>query len=207
MSGTTLATEARRTIVFVGNLGSPAKSYAKEGDSDKLILERVPIFRSGTFADSRGEVSEWDPLHIHQMVDNFTLLYSRSIFSDVPIRKHHRDWGGIFSGTPRNPMDELMGYMTNLQSAPGVSPADNQQYEYLLADFELIHEEAVKNVKSGLWRNLSAELSTYVTNTNAEYFPTIMGVAYVDIPAVEGLKVELSKAHNNVSLILEDGMS
>jgi len=200
----------RRNVVFVGNLGGAQKTFEKTGDDGKnrLMLERVPIFRSGTFADSNGFVHEWDPLHIHQMVDNFTLLFSRGIFSDVPIRKHHRDWGGIFSDPARNPMDELMGYLSNLQSTLAKNPTDGNEYEYLLADFELLHDDAIKGVGSGLWRNLSAEISPYITNTNAEYYPTIMGVAYVDIPAVEGLKVQLSKADPaNVSLILEESMT
>lgn len=213
MTEATLTPTQRRNCVFARNLGAPVKSYEKTvknkdtgEDQTALIVEGKPIFRSGTFSDSMGYEHTWETLHINQMVDHAALLSSRDIFSDIPVRKGHPDWGGLFSEPVRNAMDELIGYMSNLRSEERVNPTDGQTYTYLLADLEILEETAIKNIKSGLWRNVSAEVSTYVTNGNAEYWPVMYGVAYVDIPAVEGLKSQHSKAANQYSIILEEDM-
>lgn len=214
MTNATLSPAQRRNCVFVRDLGAPIKSYEKTTknketgeDVNALIVEGKAIFRSGTFSDSNGIEHTWEPLHINQMVDHAALLSSREIFSDVPVRKGHPDWGGLFSDPVRNAMDELIGYMSNFRSEDRVNPADGNTYTYLLADLEILEESAIKNIKSGLWRNVSAEISTYVTNGNAEYWPVMYGVAYVDIPAVEGLKAQHSKAADKFSIILEDNMT
>lgn len=213
MTNATLSTAQRRNCVFARDLGSPVKSYEKlndSGDGEKsksLIIEGKPIFRSGTFSDSMGFEHTWEPLHINQMVDHAALLAQREIFSDVPVRKGHPDWGDIFSAPSRNAMDELIGYMENFRAEERVNPADGNTYTYLIADLEIIEETAIKNIKSGLWRNVSAEISTFVTNGNAEYWPVMQGVAYVDIPAVEGLKSHHSKATEQFSIILEEDMA
>ncbi|QDF18229.1 capsid maturation protease [Gordonia phage Chelms] len=214
MTTATLSPAQRRNCVFVRNLGAPTKSYTKQVDDksgsggtvEALIVEGKPIFRSGTFSDSMGIEHTWETLHMNQMVDHAALLSSRGIFEDVPVRKGHPDWGGLFSDPVRNAMDELIGYMGNFRTEERVNPADGQTYTYLLADLEILEENAIKNIKSGLWRNVSAEISTYVTNGNAEYWPVMYGVAYVDIPAVEGLKAQHSKAANQFSIILEEDM-
>ncbi|QOP65341.1 capsid maturation protease [Gordonia phage Diabla] len=214
MTTATLSPAQRRNCVFVRNLGAPVKTYEKQVDDksgnggtvEALIVEGKPIFRSGTFSDSMGIEHTWETLHMQQMVDHATLLSSRGIFEDVPVRKGHPDWGGLFSDPVRNAMDELIGYMGNFRTEERVNPADGQTYTYLLADLEILEETAIKNIKSGLWRNVSAEISTYVTNGNAEYWPVMYGVAYVDIPAVEGLKAQHSKAANQFSIILEEDM-
>ncbi|AUE22130.1 head maturation protease [Gordonia phage BirksAndSocks] len=214
MTTATLSPAQRRNCVFVRNLGAPTKSYTKQVDDksgnggtvEALIVEGKPIFRSGTFSDSMGIEHTWETLHMNQMVDHASLLSSRGIFEDVPVRKGHPDWGGLFSDPVRNAMDELIGYMGNFRTEERVNPADGQTYTYLLADLEILQEDAIKNIKSGLWRNVSAEISTYVTNGNAEYWPVMYGVAYVDIPAVEGLKAQHSKAANQFSIILEEDM-
>lgn len=213
MTNATLSPTQRRNCVFVRNLGAPVKSYEKQVKNDQgedvnaLIVEGKAIFRSGTFSDSMGFEHTWEPLHINQMVDHDALLRGRGIFEDIPVRKGHPDWGGLFSDPVRNAMDELIGYMSNLRVEERVNPADGNTYTYLLADLEILEEGAIKNIKSGLWRNVSAEISTYVTNSNAEYWPVMYGVAYVDIPAVEGLKSQHSKAAEKFSIILEDDMA
>lgn len=206
MGQDTLTTDQVRNCVFVRNLGPGSNQYEKKNEQGQtsLIIEGKPIFRSGNFEDSNGFAHEWEPLHMNQMVDHYSLLSQREIFADVPIRKGHVDWGGIFSGPVRNAMDELVGYMSNFRTEDRKNPTDGNTYTYLLADFEIIEETAIKNVKSGLWRNVSAEISGFRSNAGAEYWPVMMGVAYVDIPAVEGLKSQHSKAQNKFSLILED---
>lgn len=205
----TLNADQRRNLVFARNLGDGVKMYDKKRDDGQtsLIIEGKPIFRSGTFSDSRGIEHQWEPLHMSQMVDHFTLLKSREQFEDIPVRKGHPDWGGIFSDPVRNAMDELIGYMDNFRTEDRRNPTDGNTYNYFLADLEILDEEAIKKIKSGLWRNVSAEIGTYVTNANSEFWPVMMGVAYVDQPAVEGLKSQHSKAQDKFSIILEDNMT
>ena len=206
MNTNTRTTEQARNLVFVRDLGKPSRTYAKKNDKGftSLIIEGKPIFRSGTFSDSMGFEHTWEPLHMTQMLDHYTLLSNREIFADVPVRKGHADWGGIFSDPVRNAMDELIGYLGNLRVEKRTNPTDGVEYDYLLADLEILDEEAQKKINSGLWRNVSAEISGYRTNANAEYWPVMMGLAYVDLPAVEGLKSQHSKSNHNFSLILED---
>jgi hypothetical protein len=202
----TLTTEQVRNCVFVRNLGPGSGLFEKkrEDGQTSLVIEGKPIFRSGNFEDSNGFAHEWESLHMQQMCDHYTLLKDREIFADIPVRKGHVDWGGIFSDPVRNAMDELIGYMTNFRTEDRKNPTDGATYTYLLADLEILDEDAIKKIKSGLWRNVSAEISGYRTNAGAEYWPVMMGVAYVDMPAVEGLKSQHSKAKNNFSLILEE---
>ena len=195
--------------MFLRDLGPAVREFAApstKGAGQSYFIKGKPIFRSGGFADSEGFEHEWEALHITQMYDHFSLLSGRGVFEDVPVRKGHPDRGGLFGGESRNRMDELVGYITGVTAEERKNPADGNTYTYLLADLEIIHEDAQKHVKSGLWRNMSAEIGPYVTNNNAEYWPCIMGVAYVDIPAVEGLKGH-SKANHSFSLILEEGMT
>jgi hypothetical protein len=206
MNTNTLTNEQARNLIFVRDLGGPSRSYVKKNEKgvQALIIEGKPIFRSGTFSDSMGFEHTWEPLHMTQMLDHYTLLSNREIFADVPVRKGHADWGGIFSDPVRNAMDELIGYLGNLRVEKRTNPTDGVEYDYLLADLEILDEEAQKKINSGLWRNVSAEISGYRTNANAEYWPVMMGLAYVDLPAVEGLKAQHSKSNHNFSLILED---
>lgn len=210
MTNATLSAGQLRNCVFARNLGEPHRMYEKQtknaagNDVTALVVEGKAIFRSGTFSDSMGYEHTWETLHMQQMVDHDALLRGRGLFEDIPVRRGHPDWGGLFSDPVRNPMDELVGYMSNLRTEERVNPTDGNTYTYLLADLEILEENAIKNIKSGLWRNVSAEISTYVTNGNAEYWPVMYGLAYVDIPAVEGLKSQHSKAANKYSIILED---
>lgn len=213
MTNASLTPTQRRNCVFARDLGAPVKTYEKEVENEQgetvnaFMIEGKAIFRSGTFSDSMGFEHTWEPLHINQMVDHDALLRGRGLFEDIPVRKGHPDWGGLFSDPVRNAMDELIGYMSNLRAEERTNPTDGNTYTYLLADLEILEENAIKNIKSGLWRNVSAEISTFVTNGNAEYWPVMYGVAYVDIPAVEGLKSQHSRAADRFSIILEEDMA
>ncbi len=153
-------------------------------DNGALSVEGAAVFRSGTFRDSMGEQGTWEPLHIKQAVDNYNHLSSSGIFADVPVRDGHSGW--IISNMPGN--GRVVGYHTKLWNEQLTAPHDNQNYEYLLTNFDITDPRAAEQILNGTWRNRSAEMGTYRTNSEAEYWPVYMGVAYVDIPAVEGLK-------------------
>ena len=181
---TQMTAERRRNTVFCSNFstegGVSLHSRQDEG-GEVLTLRGVPVFRSGTFRDSMGFQHTWDELHIKQMVDNYSSLSQRGIVPDVPVRRGH---GALFG----DPIDGVIGYHVGLRSEQRASKVDGKVYEYLLADYDILDPSAITKIKSGLWRNLSSEIGTYVTNDEAEYFPVYMGVAYVDFPAVEGLR-------------------
>ena len=198
----TLAAAARRHVVlFAGSqfgFNAPGvKQYKKPTPKGTvLVLEGVPVFRSGTFRDSMGFQHTWDGIHIQQMKSHYDILTGRKIVESFPVRKGH---GGFLS----EPMDGLIGWHTGVEVEKRTNPADGVEYDYLLADYEILDSDAIAKIESGLWRNLSAEIMSYVTNDEMEFWPVYGGVAYVDFSAVEGLR-EFKKYSNSVSLMFEN---
>lgn len=201
MSTATLTPETRRNVALfaAGDLTTQAPNYRYEERDDNriLVIEGLPVFRSGTFRDSMGFQHSWESIHMDQMVSHFDLLRGRSIFSDVPVRSGHPGW--LTSGQEGN--GKVVGYHTRLYVETRISKTDAKEYSYLLSDVEILDDEAIKAIEKGLWRNRSAEVGSYVTNDEAEFWPVYMGVAYIDIPAVEGLN-SFSK-QSNFSLMME----
>lgn len=204
MSKQTLTPEARRNVVLFGGasfgIGADGvKKYKKQKDGKTvLVLENVPVFRSGTFRDSMGYQHAWDDIHMTQMVNHWNLLRDQKIVESVPVKKGH---GSLFG----DPMDSLIGWHSNVKTEKRTNPIDGKEYTYLLADYEILDSDAIDKVESGLWRNLSSEISSYVTNDEMEFWPVYSGVAYVDFSAVEGLR-EFSKNNksNMFSLMFEN---
>lgn len=158
-------------------------SSSVDGSEDPEVTVQytdVPVFRSGTFRDSLGIQHTWDPFHLDQIVANYELLKGRGIFADVPVRKGH----GSFFG---DPIETLAGYHTNLRTEERVNPIDGKTYTYLLASYEVTDGHVQEALKNKHYRNRSAEIGSYVTNDEAEFWPVYLGFAFVDIPAVEGL--------------------
>lgn len=193
MTTTTLSDAARRTTALfaTGSLLDEVKvkkSYKKnKSGANVLALKDVPVFRSGVFRDSMGFQHTWEDLHMGQMVQNFELLRNQGLFADVPVRKDHPSFLG------GNSLDSLIGYHTSLKTERRTNPADGKEYTYILAEYEILDPDAQQKIDSGLWRNRSAEIGSYITNGEAEFWPAYMGVAYVDIPAVEGLNGFMSE--------------
>lgn len=132
------------------------------------FLERVRVFRTGTFRDSLGLQHTWDADHLRQMVRNFHNLRSRGVFPNVPVRADHS-----------SSVNSLVGYIVDLQ----VDDAGG----FLMADLEITEPSAVERLRRGTYRARSLEIGAYETNDESVYWPTVMGLAFVDIPAVEGL--------------------
>lgn len=191
MTATTLTRDARLNVALfsVGSNmpGKPTMRFEKKqldagGTADMLVLEDVPVFRTGTFRDSNGFQHTWEPIHMDQMVAHFDLLKSRGIFADVPIRAGHP---AFFGG---DPLKDVIGYHTGLRTETRTNPVSKTDELYLLASYEIMDPDAIAKISSGLWRNLSSEVGAFTSNDEAEFWPVYQGVAYVDIPAVEGLK-------------------
>jgi hypothetical protein len=191
MTDTLLAPEARLNVaLFSAGANMPGKPKFRfekklfEGATeaaDVLIVEDLPVFRSGTFRDSMGYQHTWESIHMDQMAAHFKLLKDRHIFEDVPTRKGH-------PGFLTNAIDEVIGYHTALRTETRNNPVSGEDEVYLLATFEVMDPDAIGKISSGLWRNVSAEVGSYLSNNETEFWPVYQGVAYVDIPAVEGLK-------------------
>jgi hypothetical protein len=167
-------------------------NYHKKDNSDGTsshVYEGVAVFRSGTFADSMGYENTWEKIHLDQMVANWTHLVESGTFANVPVRDGHPGW--IINGQAGN--GKVVGWHTNLRVEELEAPHDGEKYHYLLADYEILDDDAAANISKGLWRNRSSEIGAYRTNNQSEHWPVYMGVAYVDIPAVEGLNFSASK--------------
>lgn len=191
MTDTKLPLMARQNVVLfsVADAAIEPKFRMEKRDSlieggeqfDVLVVEDLPVFRSGTFRDSMGYQHTWEGLHIDQMVQHFDLLRGRRILPDVPVRRDH-------PGFVRSNTDEVVGTHTALKSKKLRNPVDGEEYDYLLATVEVSDPGAIEKISRGTWRNVSAEVGGWTSNNETEFWPVYQGVAYVDFSAVEGLK-------------------
>lgn len=163
---------------------SLVKFAKKDGDPGTLVLTGVPVFKAGTFRDSWGEQSTWSEEDLQMMVDNYAKLRDDFLFEDVPVRDGHPSFlMGLSPGA-----GEVIGWHSDIRLEK-LEARDGNTYPYLVADMEITEPHAAGKIQRRTWRNRSSEIGTYRTNADVEYSPVYMGVAYVDIPAVEGLKV------------------
>lgn len=136
------------------------------------IVRDVKVFKAGTFRDSWGDQHTWTSEHLQQMVDNFILLKSKNVFPDPPVRADHS-----------MSIDKVKGYFESVRT-------DGQ---FLYGDLRLTEKDALDKSISGTYRNVSLEVGMFVANDESAYWPVVYGVAYVDIPAVEGLHAKNSQ--------------
>lgn len=178
--------------------GTSHETVRLDSGAEALVLREVPVFRSGTFRDSMGDENTWEASHIGEMVAHFQQLSASGAFDRVPVRCDHYS---IFSGGLSN----VIGYHDNLRAVNNVSPVDNQEYTYLVADLYILREDAKANIASGLWTKRSAEIGAYRTNDNREFWPTLTGTAFVDIPAVEGLSFSKQDNSDHRTVVIPEG--
>ena len=131
-----------------------------------MIVRGLKVFRVGNFPNSRGVRSEWTAERLQRAATNFNKLRSQRIFPDVPVRLDHTQ-----------SVRDLVGYFHELRF-------DGQ---YLVADILFTRRNAYDEYNSGHLRNVSLEIGQYVTNDEVVYDDVVQGLAFVDIPAVEGL--------------------
>lgn len=144
---------------------APVVTLSKNADGT-ATFEGLKIFKAGTFKDSLGIQHTWEPEHLQQMVFNFELLKSRGTFPNVPVRADHS-----FS------VNSVIGYITSLSVQDG----------FLFAAGEITEPDAVGKIERGTFRARSSEIGMYETNDEVFFWPVLMGFAFVDIGAVEGL--------------------
>lgn len=177
---------------------------AKDGSGNVKVLEmkNVAVFRSGTFRDSMGDQSTWSREDLELFVQGFNHLRTSGTLPDVPVRKGHRSYLGHAN------MDGLIGYITGLRVHDKVASIEQQEYSFLVADYEILDSEAREKISSGLWRNRSAEVGSYLDNNDVIHGPAFLGFAYVDMPAVERLNEYANSqgAQLNFNLLTEEVM-
>lgn len=129
-------------------------------------IDGLRIFKSGTFKDSMGFQRTWEVEHLEQMIFNYNMLRDRGLFPNVPVRTDHSA-----------SIDRVVGYIESLR----------RDGNFLVADLEITEPDAYDKWKRGTFRSRSLEVGAYETNDESMYWPVVMGLAFVDIPAVEGL--------------------
>jgi hypothetical protein len=135
-------------------------------DGTDLIVRGLKVFKVGAFKNSKGHRNEWTAERLQRAVDNFNTLRRTRIFPDVPVRIDHT-----------SSMRDVVGYFHELHF-------DGQ---FLVADVLFTKRSAHDEYVAGHLRNVSLEIGQYETNDEAVYDDVVQGLAFVDIPAVEGL--------------------
>ena len=170
----------------ISTMAFTSSVQTRETDTGTHVIEGIRIFKAGTFADSMGIVRTWEKLHLEMMVAHFNLLKDNGFFPNVPVKADHS-----------SSVMAVVGYFVKVYLDP-----DDE--DFLAADIEITEPDAFAKWERGTFRSRSLEVGMYETNgENAQtYFPVVMGLAFVDIPAVEGLHAK--SAPGTFSQALQD---
>lgn len=171
---------------------TPMEGKTMDATQEGKLLKGVEIFKSGTYRNTQFKNSAID-----KMVAHFHYLKSMGIFSHVPVRADHP--GFSFFGGGGDIIDKVGGYIEDLRRVGNK----------MVANFRITSEQMWKKVAEGSYINRSAEIGTYDDNEGTVYSPVLFGVAWVDIPQVEGLspKFSYSKDDKNIELINLNSLS
>jgi hypothetical protein len=156
---------------------------SKEGK----VLKDVEIFKVGTFNGV-----EFKKTALEKMVANFNYLKAFNILPNVPVRADHP--GGFFSGG--DVIDKVGGYIQDIR----------MKGNKIVADFRITSEDMYDKILEGTYISRSAEIGMYEDNKGQVFSPTLQGVAWVDLPAVEGLSPVFSFSKDNKNLIKLNNM-
>lgn len=173
-----------RSLEYVASFRTPRAEVFTLPNGHKG-LKNFRIFKVGTFKDSMGFERTWESIHLDQMVAHYSLLKDGGFFVDVPVREDH------FMS-----MRSVVGYFQDVYRDP-------EDASFLAATIEFTEPDAFDKWERGTWRGRSLEVGEYETNSGALFWPVVMGVAFVDIPAVEGL-YEAGKRNNRSVYVIQD---
>jgi hypothetical protein len=135
--------------------------------TDASLIERdVKIFKTGTFTDMFGRTRTWTAEDLDKAVEHFYLLRDQNVIPNVPVREDHTI-----------SVKDIVGYFLSVRRVG----------EFLFGDWEWASWEAKSKWDDKKYRNRSIEIGQYVTNDGTKYDPVVLGLAFVDFPAVEGL--------------------
>jgi hypothetical protein len=131
-----------------------------------MLVRDLKVFRVGTFRNSRGKEKTWTADELQEAASNFRLLKEDGVFPNVPMRIDHT----------RSARD-VCGYFADIRF-DGI---------FLLADVLFTDADAYAKYQLGTFRSRSLEIGPYTDNRGTSYASVVQGLAWVDIPAVEGL--------------------
>jgi hypothetical protein len=135
----------------------------EERDDGTGYVRGLKVFRTGKLKDSRGNEFTWEPNHLKAAVDNFNAL--RGELPHVPVRAGHtRD------------VNQVVGYYEALRT----------DGRFLIADLDITEPDAFAKIKRKTYRGRSLEIGVFDSASGLTW-PTVLGLAFVDIPAVSGL--------------------
>ena len=144
-----------------GTLGAGV-SLEERADGTGFV-RGLRVFRTGTLKDSRGNQFTWEPEHLKTAVENFAAL--REELPNVPVRVgHNRD------------ANRVVGYYDSIRF----------DGRFLVADLEITEPDAFAKIKRKTYRGRSLEIGVFDSASGLTW-PTVLGLAWVDIPAVSGL--------------------
>jgi hypothetical protein len=165
----------------VGDNGRPTLMLSPMETSDHALMpltgngvKGLRIFKTAKgLKDSKGRAKDWSREDLEQMVANFHLLREKNILPNVPVRENHsRD------------VKQIGGYFSNISVSTTPDLTGNF---FLEADLDFTEPDMQAKYERGTYRNRSIEIGAYETNEGEIYFPVVLGLAFCDIPAVEGL--------------------
>lgn len=141
------------------------------------VVQGLEIFKAGSFKDSLGDQKTWTTEQLAMMASHFEMLRANDKLPNVPVRVDH-SWS----------VDDVVGYIDALRVVG----------DRLVADVEFTEPDAYSKFERGTYRSRSLEVGPYETNDGVTYWPVVLGLAFVDLPAVEGL-------HSKPRLFRHDG--
>lgn len=148
---------------------SDTNAYVVQFDHENRILFGVPIMRPGKFNGY-----EYDVNFFNSMIENFHLLQHEYGFE--PAVKPHHAYNS--DGEPI-PIDarEIFGYVINIYMLDNV----------LCCDIQITNDDVITHITTGTLRYLSTEIAPNYIVDDAQIGPALIGLAFVDDPAVKKL--------------------
>ncbi len=133
-----------------------------------MLVRDVKVFKVGTFRNQRGERKTYSADELQTAVRNFHDLRGNGRLPNVPMRLDHTQ-----------SVRDVCGYFSDMRF-------DGQ---FLVADLQFTDAKAYHDYSdgNGTLRSRSLEIGMYRDNDDNLYDPVVQGLAWVDIPAVEGL--------------------
>lgn len=164
----TTSTTDLRPATWLFAAGRDAAMPKIEEIDGKWVVNGLKVFRAGTFKDSRGRKKTWRTEDLDAIASNFEALRTDGILIDVPVREDHTD-----------SMNAVKGYFRGVR----------RNGNFLEADIEFTEPDVAEKYKRSTYRSRSIEIGSYETNGEdpRTFSPCALGLAFVDIGAVEGL--------------------
>jgi hypothetical protein len=150
-------------------------------DDAGLHIRGLKVFRTGLLFDSEGRQHDWTEEELDAAVENFRALSDE--LPNVPVRVGHT----------RNPHD-LAGYYEAIR----------REGNFLVADILVTEPDIAAKVKRRTFRSRSIEIGAFRSQRHGLSWPVVLGLAFVDIPAVSGL-YESPETGKTFTVITESG--